>query len=456
MTSTVARGRAPGNRPGTQTRTVAIIGGGAGGALATRALLADPIWRTVLVAPDSQPGRGVAYGTAEPWHVLNSRAAAMTVDSADPLHLVHWCRERGLPAEPADFLPRSLYGDYLADQFAEATKAAGDRFRHHLASATAIRRGPGGYLISDDNGCQTHADQVILAVGNPASRRPAAVSAEAARSVEYVADPWAFGALDAIPTDLPVLLIGTGLTAIDVALTLTANGRRTPLVAISRRGLVPRPQPELPPAATDVDLPAAATLGPLLRRVRRQIAAGADWVAVMDSVRGRADALWSTLDPSAQQRFLRHCHRFWEVHRHRMAPPIAARVATLRAEGLLETRAGRLTSIVPHPDGGLTVTVEGTAPQRYGAVVNCTGPGSLPDTASPLVADMLHDGLLRPGPHCLGIDTDTDGRAIGTDGTVAPGLWLVGPLRRGRLWEATAIPEIRRQVEQITRSLQMR
>jgi uncharacterized NAD(P)/FAD-binding protein YdhS len=449
VTSTVVRGRIPGIEPGTRSEVVAIVGGGASGALATRAVLTNSTWRTVLVAPETRPGRGVAYGAAEPWHVLNARAGAMSADPADPLHLVRWRRERGLPTEPTDFLPRADFGEYLADQFAEVTKAAGDRFQHHLATATAIRRHEGGFLISDDSGCHTYADQVILAVGSPASRRPAAVSAEAARSVEYVADPWAFGALDAVPADLPVLLIGTGLTAVDVALTLTANGRRTPIEAISRRGLLPRDHPALPPAAVSFELPHQEQgLRPLLRRVRREIAAGADWVAVMDFVRTRADDLWQSLDPAAQQRFLRHVHRFWEVHRHRMAPPVAARIGELRGDGTFQVRSGQLTSVEPHPDGGLTVVVAGQEPRRYGAVVNCTGPGSLPDSAAPLVADMLRDGLLREGPHGFGVETDDDGRA-------RPGLWVVGPLRRGRLWEATAVPEIRAQVERMTASLQM-
>jgi uncharacterized NAD(P)/FAD-binding protein YdhS len=447
VTSTVVRGRISEIEPGTRSEVVAIVGGGASGALATRAVLTNTTWRTVLVAPESRPGRGVAYGAAEPWHVLNSRAGAMSADPADPLHLVRWRRERGLPTEPTDFLPRADFGEYLADQFAEVTKAAGDRFQHHLATATSIRRHEGGFLISDDSGCNTYADQVILAVGNPSSRRPAAVSGDAARSVEYVADPWAFGALDAVPADLPVLLIGTGLTAVDVVLTLTANGRTTPVEAISRRGLLPRVHPELPPAAIEFDLPAAAGLRPLLRRVREQIAAGADWVAVMDFVRTKADHLWQSLDQASQERFLRHGHRFWEVHRHRMAPPVAARIGDLLETGTFRVRSGQLTSIDPHPDGGLTVTVAGAAPKRYGAVVNCTGPGSLPDSAGPLVAGMMRDGLVRTGPHSMGLDADGDGRA-------QDGLWVVGPLRRGTLWEATAVPEIRKQVGRMTVSLQ--
>jgi uncharacterized NAD(P)/FAD-binding protein YdhS len=444
MTSTVTR-RAAGldARPG----TVAIIGGGASGVLTARAIARDSAWRTVLISPESRPGRGVAYGAAEPWHLLNSRAAAMSADARDPEHLLRWCRARGRAAEPTDFLPRSVFGEYLADQFTHADRS---RSAHHRATAIGVRADERGYLVTDDSGAEIRAGHVVLALGNPPPCVPSGVSEAARRDVAFVADPWAPGALDAVPVDEPVLLLGTGLTAVDVALTLTRGPRRVPVEALSRRGLLPLAHPPLPAAPAALDLPAGATLAPLLRRIRAAVEAGADWTAVVDHVRTRADHLWNGLGPAARERFLRHAQRYWEVHRHRMAPPAAARVAALRDQDLLRFRAGRLVSIEPHPDGGLSVVVEGSggpeAPRRYGAVITCTGPGPLPCSAGPLLADMLAGGLVRTGPHNLGIDTDENGRA-------GPGLWVVGPLRRGGLWEATAVPEIRGQADRVALAL---
>ena len=150
---------------------------------------------------------------------------------------------------------------------------------------------------------------------------------------------------------------------------------------------------------------------------------------------------------------MRHAQQYCEVHRHRMAPPVAARVTELLEQGTLRVRSGRLASVEPHPDGGLVVHVEGEEPRRYGAVVSCVGPGSLPAAAGPLLGGMLDDGLLRLGPHRLGIDSDPDGRVLDATGRAQPGLWLVGPLRRGRLWETTAVPEIRRQTDQLVAAL---
>ena len=443
VTSTLTHGPSAATRAGAHPGTVAIIGGGASGVLTARAILRNSAWRTVLISPESRPGRGVAYGTAEPWHLLNSRAAAMSADSDDPQHLLRWSRAHGRAAGPGDFLPRAVFGDYLADQFAAL---AGPRLAHHRATAIGVRPDGPRYVVTGDSGAEIRAEHVVLALGNPPPCVPAAVGDAARRDHAFIADPWAPGALESVPADEPVLLLGTGLTAVDVALTLTRGVRRVPVEGLSRRGLPPLAHPPHAAAAVDLDLPAGPALAPLVRRVRAAVEAGADWTAVVDHVRTRADELWAALDAGAQARFLRHCQRYWEVHRHRMAPPVAARVAELHDQGLLSFRAGRLTAVAPHPGGGLVVEVQGEKPRRYGAVVTCTGPGPLPCSAGPLLTGLLADGLVRTGPHRLGIETDDDGQA-------RPGLWLVGPLRRGRRWEATAVPEIRGQADRLAAAL---
>ncbi|WP_433797564.1 FAD/NAD(P)-binding protein [Actinoplanes sp. CA-252034] len=481
MTSSVVRNTVTAATTGRSRNTVAIIGGGCSGALAAAAITRNPAWRTVVISPEDRPGRGVAYGAAEPWHLLNSRVSTMSADPTDPQHLLRWCRARGLPADAATFLPRAWYGDYLSDHLAAAASAAGSRLVHHRAKAVEVRAEQSGYTITDANGCRIHADQVILALGNPPSRPPAAVSAAALRSPAFVADPWTPGALTRAlsaartapavtaspPSPAPavtaasagrglndgdrdgeaaVLLLGSGLTAIDVALTLNEQARGVRMEALSRRGLLPQTHPQRSAPAVDLALAESAQLAPLLRRVRAAVAEGADWTAVVEYVRHNADRLWNGLDPAAQERFLRHVQRYWEVHRHRMAPAIAARINRLRDQGTLRVRSGHLLSIEPDPRGGLLVHIEGEAPRRYTAVISCTGPGPLPSSAGSVLTGLLTDGLVETGPHGLGLEADTDGR-------IRPGLWLVGPLRRGRSWESTAVPEIRAQVERLVAAL---
>jgi len=411
-------------------RTVAVVGGGCAGVLATRELLHGADDRVVLIEPD-EPGGGLAYGSARPWHLLNSRAGAMSADPDDPGHFARWAG-----CAPDDFRPRPSYGRYLSAVF--GTLAGDERLRVVRARAAGLSaRG-----VALEDGGEVRADEVVVATGNPEPAQPAARPDHP----DYVADPWRAGVLDAIPSDAPVLLIGAGLTAVDVALTLTADGRRdAPITAVSRRGQLPLAH--TPRAAPPVNLDLTGSLRDVVRTVRTEAARSGDWRAVVDGLRPQLDRLWQLFTPAEQEAFLRHLARPWECHRHRMAPSVAARVAALREEGRLEVRSGGVRSMTAPAAGGLLVELEAGV-QWFGAVVNCAGPGRLPAAAGSFAGSLLSAGHARVGPHGLGLDIDASGRMVGADGRARDGLWLIGPLRRGARWETTAVPEIRAQARQ--------
>ncbi|MEV4636707.1 FAD/NAD(P)-binding protein [Actinoplanes sp. NPDC049548] len=412
-------------------RTVAVVGGGCSGVLMTRELLRCSDDDVVLVEP-GEPGGGVAYGTAQPWHLLNSRAGAMSADPGDPDHFVRWSG-----AAPAEFRPRREYGRYLRDVLEEAVAGNPGRFHARRARATRVVPDADGGTVVLDDGTAVQADHVVLATGGPAAAR------QRLEHPHYIHDPWAPGVLEALPADRPVLLVGTGLTAVDAALTLTADGRRSaPVVAVSRRGLLPLTHTveAAPPAAPALD--DCATLRDVVRAVRSAAGEAGDWRPVVDGMRPYLDRLWTALTAEEQDAFLRHLARAWECHRHRMAPEIAARVVALREAGLLQIRRGGVAAWPGLAD--------------FAAVVNCAGPGRLPGAAGPLVGGLLDQGLARLGPHALGLDIDPSGRLVAADGRPHEWLWLLGPLRRGAQWETTAVPEIRAQAHRLATDLQAR
>jgi uncharacterized NAD(P)/FAD-binding protein YdhS len=406
-------------------RVVAVVGGGCSGVLVTRELLRGGDDDVVLIEP-GEPGGGIAYGNAQPWHLLNSRAGAMSADPDDPGHFVRWA---GTTAEA--FRPRAEYGRYLRSVLAEADRDHPGRLRVHRARVAAI--GPDGVVALDD-GDAVHADHVVLATGGPAAAR------QQIEHRRYVTDPWRPGVLEALPAGEPVLLVGTGLTAVDVALTLTADGRRTaPVVAVSRRGLLPLTHSDHATPPTVPSLDDCATLRDVVRAVRAAAGEAGDWRPIVDGLRPMLDQLWGALTPGEQDAFLRHLARPWECHRHRMAPAVATRVVELRAAGLLEIRAGGVAAWPGLAD--------------FAAVVNCAGPGRLPGAAGPLVGGLLAAGLARVGPHGLGLDIDEAGRLVGGDGRATDRLWVIGALRRGARWETTAVPEIRAQASRLVTDL---
>src|SRR5262249_5552012 len=154
-------------------------------------------------------------------------------------------------------------------------------------------------------------------------------------------DPWTPGALEVVSRDRPVLLIGTGLTMLDVALDLGSRGRIAPMHAVSRRGLLPLPHrptgvpPTFEHRPTDIETgpPSVRHYLPSVRaHVCRMAAEGVDWRDVVTALRPITPTLWRRLDTRERARFLRHVRPFWEVHRHRAAPRPAALLARMIAE----------------------------------------------------------------------------------------------------------------------------
>ncbi|GAA4259145.1 FAD/NAD(P)-binding protein [Dactylosporangium darangshiense] len=422
--------------------TTVVVGGGCSGALAAIHLGADPRARVVIVdpAPLHELGRGAAYRTADPAHLLNSRAAAMSALADEPGDFVDWCREQGLSLGPADFAPRKVFGDYLHDRLRRVSLT-------HVRAGAARVRADGAVLLR--GGGDLPADRVVLALGHGAPSGPLAITSAVRTHPYYVGNPWSPGALERVPVDRPVLLIGTGLTALDVAITLAGRGRRAPLVAVSRRGLLPQPHIEGPPASAGGFAYHGSDAAGLLRAVRSYAAAQPDWRAAVDAIRPQLDQLWWQLSVDARLRLLRHARAHWEVHRHRMAPSIAATVADLRRSEVLRVRSGNIRAI-RRAEQGFAVTIDdATAP--FGAIVNCTGPSGA--ASSPLGRALLEDGLARRDATGIGLDVDGLGRLIDRDGEPVERLFAVGPVRRGAWWETTAVPEIRAQASALGRHL---
>jgi len=436
--------------------TVAVVGGGCSGVLAAVHLLthSDGRSRVVLIERDAEVGAGVAYGTDAPWHTLNTTASVMSAYPGDPDDFTRWASRMHLTATANSYLPRRLYRLYLQATLADADRASGSALFRLRARVTAVHPRGAGAIVGLDDGGHVEADRVVLALGNLPPRDP--VDTLGTIGPRYVRDPWAPRALAGVDHDEPVLLIGSGLTAVDVALTLAGRGHRGPIDAVSRHGLLPRAHAPWPVEPTPVPaiqarpgLTAKALLRAVVKAARAADAGGGDWRAVVDGLRPTTQTLWRALSPAERRRFLRRAARLWEVHRHRMAPSVAASVDGLRASGRLVVRSGAIASVAP--DGGaVRVGIRQTGgvvrELRVGHVVNCTGPST--DVAAsddPLLRSLLASGTARPDPLGLGLDVTDDGALVSSAGSPSSVLRTLGPLCRGRLWETTAVPEIRDQ-----------
>jgi uncharacterized NAD(P)/FAD-binding protein YdhS len=392
-----------------------------------------------LVEP-RPPGPGLAYGTEDPLHLLNVPAKSMSAFPDEPTHFLDWVTRQpsggsARSARRRDRTP-SCRARCMAATCANCSGVASGITHHAVAAEDVVPQG-GGYVIAP-LGLVVRA--VALCLGNPPPR-----AGEAAPGV--VNDPWAPGGLDGLDADAAVAILGTGLTMADMVMTLRLrHGHRGTIHAVSRHGWLPLPHAEPLPAPR----PAPALGGSVSAMMRsiRAASAALPWQAGVDGFRGQLQPIWRAMDPTARARFLRHARTPWNLHRHRLPPLVAARLAAEAEAGTLRLHAGRLAGYAEgemtlHPRGGgaaRRVPAQRLAPLYRSRPRRRSGRAAI----GPCPAGR---GLLCQDGLSLGLEVEPDRLEA------APGLHVLGPPTRAALWEATAVPELRVQAARVAELL---
>ena len=387
----------------------------------------------------------------------------------DPEHFLRFVRRHfDAAAELTTFVPRRVYGAYLEALLDESVQVAAPgaslvRRQGEVAYLTAGSAG-GPWLMRFADGSRGRADRVVLALGNLPSRDPAlAAGAWPEDPSRYIRDPWRSGAL-ASRAPGPVLLVGTGLTMVDVALQLQAQTPGQQIIALSRGGLFPHAH-RIGGAAPAQGIPVpdpTPSLLELLRFVRTAAVVaevgGGDWRDAVNALRPVTPDLW------------RHCPRRAAALRRSDSRASGTSTATASRQrsprpstrcgesGRLTFASGRIRSVAAAGDGvEVTVQERGNGRARtlrVASVVNCTGPtGNVRAGGSRLLETLCSSGAVRPHPLALGLDTRADGAVRDARGRASETLFALGPLRRGELWESTAVPEIRAQAHALAQHL---
>lgn len=441
---------------------ITIIGAGfSGNTLAT--LLASESQtanEVCLVGVDETFGRGVAYGETRPEHLLNVRAAQLGADPDNPSEFADWLHLG--PQGRKGFLPRLAYGEYLNDRLHKA-KAQATNLNLLRQEAIAVDRIGDGFRVHLEDGSYFASDRVVLALGALAPRRLSGVGPRLAQNPRYVAWPWQDNALDRIPADARVLIVGTGLTMADVVMSLSKRGHSGGIVAISRHGLVPQSHRAEPSPV--IELPPSLQQALRTYRIRALVAAirplsrvVPDWRSAIDALRPHLQHFWRELPARDRARFLRHVRSYWEVVRHRVAPEVGALLDDLRACGQLEVRAGRLVRAGLRTDGVQVLIRERGSEQigveRFDYVIRATGLDTdIAQTTHPLASQLHEARLIHADAHGLGMNVSDSFEVLDGRGAAVAGLYCLGPLLRGHLWEITAVPELRTAAKQLSQQL---
>ncbi len=455
--------------------SIAIVGAGFTGTMLAVHLieLTDRPLQIFLFDRAAAFGNGAAYSTPNARHLLNVRVENMSAYDSDPGHFVRWldARETARGTDSVSnpslrtFVSRGLYGDYLRDTFETARqKAAALATVVNVNAEIAHLKIEGERVeLTTADGERFDVDGAMLCLGNfpPALSFDADFSTKDSR--RYISNPWHMEAYDRIGADDSVVIFGTGLSMIDVALELHSRHHRGRITAVSRRGFLPISHQAATPYPSFLDkdyLPASAR--DALRIVRQEVAkaaeSGLNWRSVIDSLRPHTQSLWRNLPLEERRRFLRHVRPYWEIHRHRIAPVVATELDALQRSGQLAVVAGRMTGLNAGDDAfAIDIRRKGTDDihtVRGTWLINCSGPQIAYDLIrDPLIRSLLDSGQARPDSLRLGFDVTDDYRLIGKDGAAAAALFAIGPPIRGNLWETTAVPDIRKQCETLARQI---
>jgi uncharacterized NAD(P)/FAD-binding protein YdhS len=446
-------------------RRVAIIGGGAAGAILLSELLERPTPQPLHLdwyTGGGTPGRGIAYGTRSVRHLLNVRAASMGMFASRPNGFLEYMQKRDPEISGTDFLPRCWYGEYLEGETANAlarAKSQGHDVRIVPYAVEAMVPENDGVTIFQGE-TTTRVEAAVLALGTLPPRPLPNVDDAVLASGRYVTQPWPMLA-EAKPDTQAyhVAVVGLGLTAVDVIIELAALWPNARFTAISRHGVMPevhQANASLPFEDSEELIETmrdAPDIRTWMRLLREAIEHTDDWRRVIDSLRPHTPALWQLLPQADRARFLRHARWAWERARHRLPQEAAQSIAELEQQGRLQRLRGRLHGATLAERGPqLAYVPQGEHQARTldaDLIVQSVGlDNDIRGTQHTLLQQLLTNGHIRPDPFGLGIQAAPDGRLL-HDNSAWPRLYAIGSMLRGTLWESTAMPEIRQQARQL-------
>lgn len=456
-----------------RTPTAVVVGGGFSGSMTAAQILrrthqAGLEVKVVLVERRGAVGEGVAYSTREASHRLNVPAGKMSAWPDRPNDFFQWAVRRDADVLPTDFLPRQWYGEYVREALLSTAQEASDSAELSVVfdEVRRVARHPGGgWMVHLGRGPSVRADAVVLAIGHRPPSDPTGLRWDGSRT-RFISDPWRPFAMNVVRPEDSVVILGSGLTAVDAVLSLTQQARQAPITLISRNGMLPQVHAATPVAPVDLGsmvaevsarpggVRAETLLSYLRSKVRELAATGGDWRSVVDAVRPHTAALWRLLPTRERRRFLSRLRPFWEVHRHRMPCAVAEHFCTLQQRGDVRVVAGRVESAQAEDNGVRLVLRERANDRLFESradwVVNCTGPvPSNSVESNPVIGSLLVSGWLRPDELALGIETSAVGNALAEDGHEVSDLFVVGTLRKPAFWESTAVPELRDQAASV-------
>ena len=451
---------------------IVIIGGGFSGAMTAvnLARLSERPLHVTIINHRCPLGRGVAYSAPRPELLLNVAARNMSAFRDEPDHFLQWLRTRSEFESTPEielrerFIPRMIYGDYLRSLVQHHLQSPGgmtpvstEFITGEVVDIETTAAGPVQLRLSD--GSTREADRVVLATGN---EKPAALpgTETVAEDRAWIGDPWQTWEKKLPAEHGSVVILGTGLTAVDAVITLRAAGWMGSIHAASRHGWFPHAHfrgieyPEFPPAGVDL---AALGLERLVALIREHCSSlserNANPAIIVDKLRSHTQRIWGQFTRDERLLFARQYAARWNVLRHRIAPDIHAQITSSQLTGQLQVHASGIERL-EQAGSQIVIRLENGKTLAGDLVLNATGPATkITASRSTLLQNLLRRGLVTPDDTEMGVRVDADHTVITGQNERSSILLALGPLLRGTYWETIAVPELRGQARRVAETL---
>jgi uncharacterized NAD(P)/FAD-binding protein YdhS len=452
---------------------IGIIGGGFSGVSVAAQLAQQAKSRiTVYLFNFKYPvAKGIAYSTADHHHLMNVPAASLSFFHNDPYHFSQWL-DQYYPEKYTDaqgnhllsFVPRKIYGDYILDTFNRTLIHSTIDYKLINEEVVSLTHNQNAFELTMQNGNIVLCDQVILATGNQLPVKPPYISDEMEQKQFYLHNPWDYEKIKSTKPE-EVLLIGCGLTAVDVAITLLEKYKNINITACSPHGRWPmtyniHDQPFANMELLLSEISSSARLLTLFSQLnialKKHLRKGSSAGSFVASIRPFTASLWQQLSITDKLAFMRHLKHYWSVSRHRMPEEAAHKIEQFQNEGRLKVIKGRIQSCQVQDDRLLIELKQHTELTQLhtNLIINCTGPVSdMLQSQLPLYKKLLQQNLLPIDPVLKSISSDKNFRIPLNTATPHNALFGIGPVLKGTFWETTAVAEIKEQAESIARQI---
>lgn len=457
-------------------KKIAIIGGGFTGTMAAVQLIEHAVGpiEIILINEKGSFNRGIAYNPYSEKHLLNVIAGKMSAYPDQPSHFLDWVMEqpqfiskdRTLISNA--FLPRTIYGDYLVAIWQKALDiAASKNIKIQVIhdSVTDLRPCDSTVTITLYSNGTLEADDCVISAGNNIPRNPKIKNSSFYNSKNYFQNPWKKASVESIDSDLPVLIIGNGLTMVDTVLGLLEAGFNGEIYSISPNGfnILPHRHNGFKYTKLTEEINDDISLLDLVKTVIKHIKTvreyGVTAEPVIDSLRPHTQKIWKNLSDTEKQLFMSRFRHLWGVARHRIPLHTHDKIQQLRIEGRLHINSGKIIDF-SETERDITLTYfdkkeQETRELKISRVINCTGPETnLKNLDQSFLKNCLLNGILTQDSLNLGIKTNTATyQVFDSNGVPHKNLFTIGSSLKGELWESTAVNELRVQAKNLAGEL---